>query len=133
MKTATLATLIAFVLIGIAIAVADQLPAATLIPTHHLSSRQVRLLTETARTAQDHRELAQHFRQEAQRKREKEQYYMGTAAIYRLHPPRVDMYRNVSTQVYYQHLADEARDLALADDQLAIFQDRLAERLGTAK
>jgi hypothetical protein len=133
MKTVTLTTLIAVALIGIGTAVAEQSTASLSIPAHHLSSKHVRLLTESARTGQDHRELAQYFRQEAQRNREKEQYYQETAAIYRLHPPRVDMYRNESIHDYYNHLADEARALALAEDHLAKFQDSLAERVATEK
>jgi len=58
---------------------------------------------------------------------------MATAGIYRLHPPRIDMYSNMSMHDYCSHLADEARNVALADDQLASFQNRLAEGLATAK
>ena len=112
--------------------VSQSSPAAT-VPTRHLSHKQAAHLIYTASTPEDHRALAQYFRQEAQRKRDKEQYFMGTATTYRLHPPRVDMYRNVSTSNYYSHVADEARDTALADDQLAIFQEKLAQGLAQPK
>lgn len=61
MKTAGVTAFLvflAFVLIGIGTAVAEQSTASLSIPAHHLTSKQVRLLTEAARTAQDHRELA---------------------------------------------------------------------------
>lgn len=83
MKTVTLTTLMALALIGIGTAVGEQSAASLSVPAHHLSSKQVRLLTENARTAQDHREIAQYFRQEAQRKREKEQYHLETADFWR--------------------------------------------------
>ncbi len=95
-------------------------------PAQYLTHDQVAQIYK-ASTPDDHRALAQYFRQEARRKREKEQYYLETSATYRRHPPRVDAYRTASIADYYQHLADEARDTAVADDQMAIVQDRLAE------
>lgn len=103
------------------------------VAARHLTQKQAAQLINTASTSEDHHLLAQYFRHEAQRKREKERYYLETSATYRLHPLRVDAYRNVSTADYYKHLADEARDFALADDQLAALHDKLAEDLAQPK
>ena len=133
MKTTVLTTLIVIVLIATSAAQVSQSSVVASVPALHLTHQQVAQLINTASTPEDHRALAQYFRQEAQRKREKDQYYMEMASIYRMHPPRVDMYRNVSMSDYYRHLADEAWNKALADDQLAKFQDRLAKGLATSK
>jgi hypothetical protein len=127
MKTIVLAPLILIVLIGTGAAQLSQTSTAGAASAQHLTQEQAARLVNTARTPEDHRELSRYFRQEAEQKRKKEQYYTEVAATYRLHPPRVDAYRNVSTADYYQHLADEARSAALADDQIAKLQDKLAE------
>ncbi len=84
-------------------------------------------------TPDDHRKLARYFRQEAHRQREKEQYNMEMEARYRLHPLRVDSTQNISTADRYKHWAEEARDTATADDQMAIVQDKLAEGIVHSK
>ena len=112
--------------------VSQSSPAAPL-PAKHLTRKQAAHLINTANTPEEHRELAQYFRQQAQRKRNKEQYYMEIVATYRLHPPRVDAYRNVPTLDLYGHLTDEARDAASADDRRAFLQDRFAEGLAQSK
>jgi hypothetical protein len=94
--------------------------------SQHLTHKQAVRMVDTACTPEEHRELAQYFRQEAQQKRKKEQYYREVAATYRLHPPRVDAYRNASTADLYAHLANEAWDEALADDRIAQLQDQFA-------
>ena len=92
----------------------------------HLSRKQANRLINTAGTPEDHLELASYFRQEVQRNRNKEAHDLEYAGIYRLHPPRVDTYRNVSTSDMYWHSAAEARQLALADEQLASVHQRIA-------
>jgi hypothetical protein len=129
MITTVCTGLIVVALLGTGAAQASQSSQAAPAPWRYLTHTQAARLINTARTPEDHRALGQYFRQEAQLERHKEQYYIETAATYRLHPPRVDLYRNVSTSNYYQHLATESRDLASADDQLALFQDKLAEGL----
>lgn len=133
MKTTVLTTLTAIALLGTGAAQVSQPSLVAPVPAHHLTDKQASRLIDTASTPWEHRELAQYFRQEAQRNRDREQYYLEFAMIYRLHPPRVDMYRNLPTHNYYQHLADGARAAALADDQLATYQEKLAEGLATAK
>lgn len=95
----------------------------------HLSRKQANHLINTARTPEDHQALARYFRQEAQRNREKQVQYLETAWNYRLHPPRVDIYRNVSTSDAYRHWANEARRMELADEQLAVFHEHIAQEL----
>ena len=127
MTATVLTTLIMMAVLG-----PSSAPVSKFDPAQHLTRNQV-VMINNARTPEDHRELSRYFRQEAEQKRKKEQYYTEVAATYRLHPPRVDAYRNVSTADYYQHLADEARNAALADDQIAKLQDKLAEDMVQAK
>jgi len=137
MKTTVLTALIMIALIGTGAAQVPQSSTTALVSvkqlTRNVSRKQAAQLINTANTPEEHRELAQYFRQEAQRKRDKEQYYLEIVATYRLHPPRVDVYRNVPTADLYVHLADEAADAALADDRRAFLEDRFAEGLSTPK
>jgi hypothetical protein len=126
MTTAVLATLIMMAVLGPSPAPISKSSSAAQSQERHLTRQQAVQISK-ARTPEDHRELAQYFRQEAQRKRDKEQYYLEMSATYRRHPLRIDAVQNVSTADRYQYLADEARDTALADDQIAISQDKLAE------
>ena len=127
MTSAVFTTLMMMVVLGTRSA-----PVAKSDPAQYLTHDQV-VQIDNASTPDDHRALAQYFRQEARQKREKEQYYLEMSATYRRHPLRIDAAQNVSTADRYQHLADEARDTALADDQMAISQDKLAEGFVQAK
>jgi hypothetical protein len=127
MTATVLTTLIMMAVLG-----PSSAPVSKFDPAQHLTRNQV-VMISNARTPDDHRALAQYFRQEAQEKRQKEQYYLEMSATYRRHPLRIDAVQNVSTADRYQHLADEARDTALADDQMAISQDKLAEGFVQAK
>jgi hypothetical protein len=126
MTNPVLTTLIMMAVLGTRSAPVSKSGPATPAPEQYLTHYQV-VLINNAHTADDHRELSQYFRQEAQRKRQKEQYYLETSATYRRHPLRIDALQNVSTADRYQHLADEARDTAFADDQMAIRENKLAE------
>jgi hypothetical protein len=84
---------------------------------------------QNARTAEDYRELAQYFRQEAQRMRAKEQYHMEMSALYRVHPLPYDGKQTVHMQDHCMHFADNARDAAIADDEMASVQDRIADQI----
>lgn len=125
--------LVVSALIGTGAAQVSQSGAGGPAPAQHLTHKQADHLISAASAPGDHRQLAQYFREEAQRNIDKERYYSEMAATYRVHPPRVDMYRNVSTHGYYEHLADEARAKAIADDQLASYQDNLAAGIVQAK
>jgi hypothetical protein len=103
------------------------------VSASQLAREQAPQPVTTAETPEGHRQWAEFYSQEAERKRKQEQYYGDVANAYRRHPPRVDVARNVSTADYYQRLAEDAHNAALADDQLAIFQDKLAAGIGAAK
>jgi len=133
MTSKLLKALIAIALIATGSVLVSQYSASTSSSAVQLTQKQVAKLVNTATTAEDHRELAQYYRKEAQRKRQEEKRYEDIAAAYRLHPPRVDTARNVPTADYYQHLADEAGKAALADDQIAAQQGRLADGIAQAK
>jgi hypothetical protein len=131
MKTIELLGLIVIVLMGTGLAQASQ--SSPTPPAQHLTRKQAAQLINTANTPEQHRQLAQYFRQEAQRKRDKEQYYMEVISTYRRHPPRVDSFRNAPTQDRYEQLADEARDEALADDRRAFLEEEFAQALTVPK
>ena len=133
MTNPVLATLTMIALLGTGAAQASLSSPAAPVPARQLTHKQAMYLLNNASTPDDHRKLAQYFRQEAQRKRAKEEYYRETAATYRLHPLRVDATQNVSTADRYRHWADEAQAAALADDQKAILQEKLAEGLTQSK
>jgi hypothetical protein len=133
MKTTIFIGLILVASIGTGAAQISQSGQATSVPTKHLTRKQADRLINTANTPEEHEQLAQYFRQEAERKRDKEQYYLEVVSTYRLHPPRVDSYRNTPTQVRYEQMADEARDEALADDRRAFLEERFVEGLATPK
>jgi hypothetical protein len=58
--------------------------------------------------------------------RAQEQYHMEMAAFYRLHPVPKPL---VSMVEHCKYLADKSRDAAIADDQSAILQEQIAERI----
>src|ERR1035437_2820395 len=129
MKTTLITALVIFVLLGIGTALGEQSASTASLPAHRLSSKQVKHLMQAARTAQDYRELAQYFRQEAQRMREKEQYHMEMAALYRVHPLPYDGKQTVHMQDHCMYFADKARDAAIADDEMASVQERIADQI----
>jgi hypothetical protein len=86
------------ILIGIAMCASDAAqvsssPAAN-ASKHYLSSREANRLLSTATTPEEHLQLAEFFRRAAQWHRQKDQQYVDMEANYRVHPPRVDAYRN---------------------------------------
>lgn len=132
MTTTVVTTLILSAMLGTGVVHPSQLSAAASDPARHLTHKQVQMIN-AASTPDDHHKLAQYFRQEAGRQREKEQYNMEMEATYRLHPLRVDANQNISTADRYKHWAAQARDTALTDDQMAIVQEKLAEGLAQSK
>jgi len=125
MKTAFISLLVVTAMVSSGVALVEPQSSAA----SHLSHKQANRLINTATTPQDHLDLAHYFRQEAQRNRDKQARDMENVWNYRLHPPRVDMYRNVSMSETYSHWADEARRLALADEQLAAAHEQMALQL----
>ena len=125
MKTVLISLLVVTAMISTGVALVEPQSSAA----GHLSRKQANRLINTAKTPHDHLDLAHYFRQEAQRNRDKQARDMENVWNYRLHPPRVDMYRNVSMSETYSHWADEARRLALADEQLAAAHEQMASQL----
>lgn len=99
----------------------------------HLSHKQVNRLINSAKTPDEHFQLAQYLRQEARKNRDKEVHYLEDAWNYRLHPPRVDMYRSVPMSDAYRNWAGQAHQLALADERLASAHEQMALQLLHAK
>ena len=133
MKTIVFIVLTMIALIGTGAAQVSQSSTTASVSAKHLTRKQAARLINTANTPEEHRELAEYFRQEAQRQRNKEQYYMEVVATYRLHPPRLDSYRNTPMWKQDEQVADEARDQASAYDRMAYLQERFAEGLATPK
>jgi hypothetical protein len=132
MTTTVFATLMMMAVLGTRSAPVSQSTAATSDPAQHMTHK-LAIQVDNAATQDDHRELAQRFRHEAEHNRQKEQYYLELSATYRRHPLRIDAVQNVSTADRYLHLADEARDAARVDDQMAVLQDKLADSFVQAK
>jgi predicted tellurium resistance membrane protein TerC len=133
MKTEMSAILVRIAMCASGAAQVSASSPATNAFTHYLSSREANRLLSTAATPEEHRQLAEFFRREAQRHRQKEQQYLDMEANCRVHPPRVDAYRNTPTGAYYDQLAQQARQLSFADDQLADYQTRVARELTESK
>lgn len=133
MKSTLFAILALATLFGSGTAQSSTAPSVPAQPKHSLSRQEAERLVYSASTPDDHRKLAEYYRQEADRQRKKEQYYLDTAASYRFHPPHADAYRNSPTASLYQELADSARQLAFADELLAQYQDRLARQLESSR
>lgn len=83
----------------------------------------------TARTAEDHRELAQYFRWEADKMKKEELYHMEMAAIYHLHPLPYDSKQTVHMQDHCKYFADKARDAAVAAEEMASLHERIANQI----
>jgi hypothetical protein len=132
MTATVLATLLTMAVLGVRSSPVSQSSAAASDSAQYLTHK-LAIQVDNAVTPDDHRELAQRFRQEAQRNRQKEQYYLELSATYRRHPLRIDAVQNVSTADRYLHMADTARDTASADDQMALLQDKLADGFVQAK
>jgi hypothetical protein len=132
MTTTVLASLMMMAVLGTRSAPVSQSSTAAPDPAQYLTHKLATQVVNAV-TSDDHRELAQRLRQEAQRNRQKEQYCLELSATYRRHPLRIDAVQNVSTADRYLRLADEARDAARADDQMATLQDNLAEGFMQAK
>jgi hypothetical protein len=129
MKTAILTALVVFTLIGSSMAQVEPSHAAVQGPTNHLSRKQAKHLIATARTAEDHRELAQYFRWEADKMKKEEQYHMEMAAIYHLHPLSYDSKQTVHMQDHCKYFADKARDAAVAAEEMASVHQRIADQI----
>ena len=132
MKAATISLLVVVAMIAAAIAQVEP-ENATASVISHFSHRQVKQLIATASTPQDHLLLAQYFRWEAGKMREKEQYHLEMAEIYRLHPLPFDSKLPMPMQQHCKHFAEKAHKAALADEELAAAHEHIAQQLSQAK
>ena len=79
------------ILVGIAMCASGEAQVFASSPAanaskHYLSSREANRLLSTATTPEEHLQLAEFFRREAQWHRQKEQQYLDIEANYRVHP-----------------------------------------------
>lgn len=132
MKAATISLLVVVAMIAAAVPQVEP-ESATPSVVSHLSHRQVKQLIATASTPQDHLLLAQYFRWEAGRMKEKEQYHLEMAEIYRLHPLPFDSKLPMPMQQHCKYFAEKAREAAKADEELADVHEHIAQQLSQAK
>lgn len=132
MKTALISLLIAMAMIvtGMA-AVEPQSPAP--VDVSRLSHKQVKKQIAAASTAQDHVVLAEYFRWEAGKMKEKEQYHLEMAEIYRLHPLPFNSKLPIPMQAHCKYFAEKAHEAANADEELADAHEYIAQQLSQAK
>jgi len=132
MKAATISLLVVVAMIAAAIAQVEP-ENATASAVSHLSHRQVKQLIATASTPQDHLLLAQYFGWEAGKMKEKEQYHLEMAEIYRLHPLPFDSKLPMPMQQHCKYFAEKAHKAAIADEELAAAHEHVAQQLAQAK
>ena len=132
MKAATISVLVAVAMVAAAVAQVEP-ENATASVISHFSHRQVKQLIATASTPQDHLLLAQYFRWEAGKMREKEQYHLEMAEIYRLHPLPFDSKLPMPMQQHCKYFAEKAREAANADEELAAAHEKVAQQLSQTK
>ena len=132
MKTALISLLIVAVIIPTGRAAVEPQSLAP-VDVSHLSHKHVKKLIATASTAQDHLVLAEYFRSEAGKMKEKEQYHLEMAEIYRLHPLPFDSKLPMPMQAHCKYFAEKAHEAANADEELAAAHKYIAEQLSQAK
>jgi len=132
MKTTLISILIVVAMIATGMAQVDtQSPIP--VKVSHLSHKQVKRLLATASTSQDHLVLAEYFRWEAGKMKEKEQYHLEMAEIYRVHPLPFDSKLPMPMQAHCKYFAEKAREAATADEELADDHEQMAQQLSQAK
>jgi len=132
MKAATISLLVMVAMVAAAVAQVEP-ENATASAVSNLSHRQVKQLITTASTPQDYLLLAQYFRWEAGKMKEKEQYHLEMAEIYRLHPLPYDSKLPMPMQQHCKYFAEKAREAANADEELAAAHEKVAQQLSQTK
>ena len=132
MKAATISFLVVVAMVAAAVAQVEP-ENATASAVSNLSHRQVKQLITTASTPQDYLLLAQYFRWEAGKMKEKEQYHLEMAEIYRLHPLPYDSKLPMPMQQHCKYFAEKAREAANADEELAAAHEKVAQQLSQTK
>jgi hypothetical protein len=93
---------------------------------HQLTKKEVKHLTLTAKTAQDHLTIAHYYEAEADRLDSLGAGYEEAAAGYR-HNPTAKNLMSPSTPAHYDYLAKGFREEAIADRILASSQEQMAK------
>jgi hypothetical protein len=93
---------------------------------HQLTKREVKRLTLTAKSAQDHLTIAHYYEAEADRLDSLAAGYEEAAAGYR-HSPAVKNLMSPSTAEHYNYLAKGFREEAKSDRILAAAQEQMAK------
>ena len=93
---------------------------------HELTSREVKRLTVTAKSAEDHLKLARYYEAEADRLDAQAAGYEEAAADYR-HSPAPKNLMSPTTASRYEYLAQGFRKEAKSDRALAASHDQLAK------
>lgn len=93
---------------------------------HQLTRREVKRLTVTARTADDHLTIAKYYEAEADRLDAQAGGYGEAAAHYRYHPEPKNL-MSPGTAERYDHLAQGFRKEARSDRALAASQKQMAD------
>lgn len=132
MKSAAISILIVIAMVATGLAQIEPV-VANPAPVSHLSHKQVKQLIATASTPQDHLLLAQYFRWEAGKMKEKEEYHLEMAEIYRLHPLPFDSKLPMPMQQHCKYFAEKAHKAAVADEELAAAHEYIAQQLSQAK
>ena len=97
---------------------------------HQLTKKEVKHLTLTAKTAQDHLTIAHYYEAEADRLDSLGAGYEEAAAGYR-HNPAAKNLMSPSTAAHYDYLAKGFREEAIADRILASSQEQMAKDAAT--
>jgi hypothetical protein len=132
MKTALISLLVVTAMIATGLAAVGPQAVAP-VDVSHLSHKQVKKLIATASTAQDHLVLAEYFRREAGKMKQKEQYHLEMAEIYRLHPLSFDSKLPMPMQAHCKYFAEKAHEAANADEELAAAHEHIAQQLSQTK
>jgi hypothetical protein len=93
---------------------------------HQLTKREVKRLTLTAKSAQDHLTIAHYYEAEADRLDSLAAGYEETAADYR-HNPTAKNIMSPTTPAHYDYLAKGFREEAKSDRVLAAAQEQMAK------
>jgi hypothetical protein len=132
MKAAAISLLVVVAMAAAAVAQVEP-ESGTASAVSHLTHRQVKQLIATASTPQDHLLLAQYFGWEAGKMKEKEQYHLEMAEIYRLHPLPFDSKLPMPMQQHCKYFAEKAHQAANADEELSAAHEQMAQQLLQAK
>jgi hypothetical protein len=118
----------AFVPVLLLVFVASFAAAQETLHAHKLTKSEVNALIVGAKTPADHLMLAAHFREEASEEATKAEYHEEMAKLY-----AANSNDKHNMAEHCKHFADEARNAAASDNQLATEHEKMAEEARQAK